>query len=445
MDRARKTALNVLCQVLDEGAYSNLALKEHMDQNRLSGDERRFCVRMVHETLEHLIQIDYILSHYIHGKRIKKDVKNLLRMGACQLLLMQNVPDAAAVNESVKLLGPMGKNGLKGFVNGVLRNVARTGRHVPYPPDGSDEALSIVHSVPVWLIQYWREGYGEERMRSMIQAVNTNHWTAVRPNGLKWTQPDFEAYLDKRGWKYQRGQIAKQAYLVRGVGNAVKDEGYQDGQYSLQGESAMLVCECMAPQPGEYILDACAAPGGKSAYLAEMMRDMGRVLAWDMHEHRVALIRNTMARLEIQSVQAQRQDATQFLPQWKEKMDRVLVDAPCSGLGVLSSKPEMKYTRKREDIAALAELQKQLLKTCCQYVRPGGVLVYSTCTISPEENEAVIADFLKQHSEFVPSSWTGYLPAGIEKNRVKHGAIQLFPDLDGCDGFYMARLVRRDG
>ena len=436
---ARRAAAQVLLDV-EKGAYANLRLKEALQG--LTETDRPFCAALVYTTLEHQIYLDWVIEKLTKGS-IKPAVRIALRMGLCQMLRM-NVPESAACNESVKLIKSMGKSALAGYINGVMRNAARS-RDQLSPPEGMDaRSLSIRHSWPLWLVEGFLERFGLDLTERLL-APRTEEGQTIRVNpfaGL--SEESVIRELEERGVSLRRGALCPQALYASGLGNIAREPLFERGAIAVQGESSQLVCRAADPQPGDRVLDACAAPGGKSLCMAAQM-GRGSILSWDLHPHRTALIEKNAKRLGVDWIRTEVQDAAQFRPELEKSFDLVLVDAPCSGLGVAGGKPDVKYAKSPEGIRALSETQRAILETCCRYVRPGGTLMYATCTISHAENEAVTEGFLKAHEEFEPADLTGYLPEDFSKERCAGGRVQLLPPLDGTDGFYLAKMKRRDG
>jgi len=316
---------------------------------------------------------------------------------------------------------------LSGFVNGVLRAMSRQKNEIPWPkPEDGAKYLSIAYSMPQWLVETLIADYGEEEAKAICSHRPETHPITLRPNMTRLDDAGFEKLLAKKVWQWEKA-AAPHAYQITGAVDISGDRDYTQGMYSIQGQSSMLCAQLMNVKPGMQVLDCCAAPGGKAAYLAEAMGGTGRVHAWDVHEHRVDLIRAAARRLGLENLRPAVRDATKLKEDLVDRMDAVLLDAPCTGLGAMLEKPDVKYRHTREDLAALADLQKQLLDTCCQYVKKGGTLVYSTCSILKDENERQATAFVERHPEF----------AVAESGR------QLLAHRDGMDGFYMIKFVKQ--
>jgi len=439
---SRKVALEIFQDVIRKDAYAALSLDDRLSQANLTQLDKRFCASIVYRTLENLIRIDYALSFFLKdAEALEQNVRDILRISACQLLFHDRIPDNAVVDEAVKLTRSLGLEGLTGLTNAVLRGMIRGKDEIKWPqPEEGARYLSIMYSVPQWLAEKLLSTYGPEMAREICAYRNQSHFTTLRPNLMLCTDEAFEAILSKKVWEWEKGAVPH-AFRVRMASEIARDADYLSGKFSIQGESSMLAAQALDVKRGMQVLDCCAAPGGKTAYLAEMMQGTGRVYAWDLHEHRVNLIRAMMKRLNIENVRPIVRDACQMKEDLVSSMDAVLLDAPCSGLGVMDNKPDIKQRMTAESVKELAELQEKLLDTCCRYVKRGGTFVYSTCSMLPEENCLQVKRFLEKHPEFQIMP----LPASFdEKFRAQYTdtGLQLLPHRDGVEGFFIARMRR---
>jgi len=366
--------------------------------------------------------------------------RDILRLSACQILFHDRVPDSAAVNEGVNLTRVLGMEGVSGFLNAVLRNLVRSKDEIPWPKREDDlrEYLHIMGSMPLWLIDKLTSVYGEELAEQIIMHRGLSHEMVLRPNMMKFTDKEFETLLNGKAWTWKPG-LAPHAYLVGGATEIAMDNDYRAGNFSIQGQSSILASEAVQVKPGMRVLDACAAPGGKSCYMSEMMQNTGRIYAWELHEKRALLLESAQRRLKLENLRISIRDAAEPKPDFDGMMDVVLLDAPCSGLGVLTEKPDLKYRLQEADIAPIVESQKRLLNTLCNYVRPGGTLVYSTCSILPEENVEQVKAFLVEHPDFTIAELPASYPESIRALSSPYG-LQLFAHRDGVEGFFIARL-----
>ena len=438
---ARKLALKVLLDVHENGAYAALSLNKNLPRD-LKPEERRLTTQLVYGTLENEVKIDHALNQLTEYPARDAVTRDALRLGVYQILFLERVPDSAAVDESVKLVKTMGMEASAGFVNAVLRNLIRGKDELSWPDKEKDpeEWLHVESSTPLWLVKKFADAYGFETAERMLLYRESSHPITVRPNLLKLDDHGFEDLLRKKNLTFRAG-LAPHAYLLEGVAEPVLDPDYQAGLYSIQGQSSMLAAEAVQARPGMKILDACAAPGGKSAYLCETMQLTGRVYAWELHEKRALLLDGVRRRLGLDNLRTAVKNACEYRPDMEKTLDAVLLDAPCSGTGVLSQKPDIKLRLKESDLPAIVETQKKLLNTVCRYVRPGGLLVYSTCSVLPEENKAQIEAFLKEHPEYTTEPMPLSFPAELRQQQDALG-LQLLGFRDQVEGFYIVRLRR---
>ena len=436
----RRVAYEILRDVTGSGAYASLALDKRFSESRLAGPNRRLAAGLVYDTLENMIKLDYCLDFFLAKKDTDTAIRDLLRLGACQILLYDRVPDSAAVNETVNLAKEVGLEALAPVINGVLRNLIRGKDEIKYPNPNQEPVkyLSVMFSVPEWVCEKLVAEYGEKTALEIVRFRNRDSGMIIRPNMQKVTDSHFERLLNKKVWKWKKLDIPH-AYEVTGAVEIGRDRDFLSGMFSIQSASSMLCAMAVGVKDGWQVLDACAAPGGKSAYMAEMMNGTGRVYAWDVHPHRVDLISGTQKRLRLENVRPMVRDATVFREDMETRLDAVLVDAPCSGFGVMLSKPDVKYRHTPEDIAALCEVQKNILNTCCRYVKKGGVLIYSTCSILKEENENQVEAFLQAHPEFTLE--TPDIP--FKEQQGEYG-LQLLAHRDHLqEGFFIAKFRRQ--
>jgi len=436
---AREAALRVLVDIEKNKAYSNISLKRVLTAHTISPEDRRLATELVYGTLQWQLRIDWILARYLRTQIGAAEVTVILRMAVYQILWLDRVPDSAAVDEAVKLTRSSGFDRMTGFVNSVLRKVA-TQRVFEDEPDRRVSVtpfLSVRYSMPEWIVRMWSQQLGEEQAEALLSAPSQN-LVSIYTNG---SSDELEEELKNRGLQYEKGRVFPQCFLVRHLGDVAADDWFTQGKYSVLGEASAWAASLVQPNDGMRILDACAAPGGKSLFMAS--RANCQIDAWDLHRHRVGLMQAAIHRTSAQGITTAVQDASELPKPEETPYDAVIIDAPCSGLGTVAHRPELKYRLARRDITALAETQKKLLTACARRVAVGGVLVYATCTVNKEENQDIITAFLKDWPEFRADLPAELLPPGISPERVENGGLQLLPHLDGCDGFYAARLVRR--
>lgn len=441
---ARDVALKALKNVARENAYASQALDRALSDAKLSDDDRRLAAGIFYFTLENRLRIEKLIAAHVKN-RPENDVVDILCIAIAQLLFMDKIPDHAAVDEAVKQTRRARMESMTALVNGVLRNIIRSrdAGEIALPDPAAEPAkyLSEKYSVMPQLVERLIEAYGFEQCEEIVSWTPDRHSQVIRPNKMQMNDADFEAWLDKNSFKWEKS-IVSGAYRVFNAGKLSAHEGYRNGVFSMQGESSMLAAMAVKARPGMQILDACAAPGGKTCLMAEQMKGSGRVYAWDLHQHRVELIQAAARRLGLENIRTQARDAAVKNENLITSMDAVLIDAPCSGLGVMGDKPDIKYRLNMDTVNALIPIQENILNCCAQYVQPGGLLVYSTCTILPEENALQIEKFLAGHPEFEADGDASWLPEQL-RGRCENGMIQLLPGRDGVEGFFIARLRRK--
>lgn len=449
VDLSRETALKIVYDINENHAYSNVAVNRHLEASGLGELDRAFVTDIVYGTIRWKMTLDWIIEQFssVKLKKISPWILNILRIGIYQLLFSDRVPDSAACNESVKLSKEYGHAASSRFVNAVLRNVSRNKGNITYPDKNSEciRHLSLKFSHPDWLVKKWVELFGEEFTESLLAANNEIPDFTVRVNTLKIGKEELIENLRQEGVEASGGRYLEEAVTIKNPTFALKTDSFKKGYFQVQDESSMLAVKILDPKPGEFVMDVCSAPGGKASHIAQLMKNTGTVLARDVHEHKIKLIDETCERLGLSAVRTELFDALVLDDKHVEKADRVLVDAPCTGFGIIRRRPDIKWARKPENIKDIVLLQRNILKTCARYVKPGGILVYSTCTINPEENEGIVQDFLGADRSFEPDDITQLLPEKLKKRSVSSastGYVQLFPCIDGVDGFFIARMKK---
>jgi 16S rRNA (cytosine967-C5)-methyltransferase len=366
-------------------------------------------------------------------------VRNVLRMGTYQLLYMERIPPSAACNEAVNLMKRYGHAGTAKFVNGILRAISRQKDEIRFPDVQADPVrhIALRFSHPDWMVKRWLARNGMEETINLCKANNEIPPLSVRTNTLKITRSQLREKLEEAGLSIEKSRWAPEGLILEGFSALGQLAALQEGLFQVQDESSMLVAHILDPQPGEFIIDACGAPGGKTTHIAQKMGNRGRILSTDIHEHKLKLTMENCRRLGIDIVETQAMDARHLHERFSRQADRVLVDAPCSGLGVLRRKPDARWRKSPEMLAELPKLQMEILNSAAECVKPGGVLVYSTCTIEPVENQEVVQGFLATHGAFSLEQAGKYLPVAQAAEMV-----QLYPQRDGVDGFFIARMKR---
>lgn len=418
---ARRAAFNALTAITKDGAYISLALKEHIPSD-LSNEDKRFASLLVRTTMENLLRIDYVLGSLITSGRVHGSVKNVLRLGACQIMFM-DTEGYAAVSESVELVKRI-KPQTSGFVNAVLRALLKSKDGITYPSGENALSLSIAASYPQWICEKYIADFGYAFAQDLLLYKHPKG-TAVRMNPLRTDTESFTAELGRLGLSYSRGSV-EDSYIIQGLTDIENTDIYKNGWIAVQSESAMRAVLDTGIERGMKLLDCCAAPGGKSAYAAALAGNTLDITAWDMHAHRVDMTRKNYDRLGVKNARADVRDAAVYEPAYSGLFDAVIIDAPCSAMGLMAKSPDIRYSRSKEDIASLAETQYGILSVCAKYVKSGGTLAYYTCSINKEENEQVTDRFLSANGNFK------YLSPPKT----------LYPHQCGSDGFYIAVMKR---
>lgn len=426
MANARELVLKGLCRIEEKGEYSNIALAYVLERDDLSPVDRAFVTELMMGVVRNRLKLDYIVQKFskIKLKKLSPKVHQMLRMGIYQMVCMDNIPDSAACNETVKLANKYAHGGAKGYVNGLLRSVSREKENIEYPTDDLNR-LSIYYSCPLWLTEKLICQYGADECEKILADSHIKHPPAIRVNRTKITENELIKVLDDEGIKVKETDI-ENCLLVDGAINVKKSKAYLDGLYTLQGISSMMAVDVLAPEANEFVMDMCAAPGGKTTQIAEIMGDKGKVLAFDIHPHKIDLINSAAKRLGLSSVEAKLGNSAVFMEEYDRKADRVLVDAPCSGIGIIHKKPDIKWQREEKDIEQLVKIQRDILENSSKYVKSGGVLVYSTCTILKEENQEQVQKFLENNTDF---------------ELKEEQQIQTYQK--GGNGFYIAKMIRK--
>ncbi|SHJ95956.1 16S rRNA (cytosine(967)-C(5))-methyltransferase RsmB [Desulforamulus aeronauticus] len=445
---ARELALLVGKMVEEEGAYANLALNKVLEQYQPGKLDRAFATELVYGVLRNLNTLDWVLAHFLKQPLASQTVwiRNILRMGTYQIMFMPRVPDSAACNESVNLAKKFGHAGAAKFVNGVLRNVARQQNNLDYPNPQEDpvDHIALKYSHPTWLVERWLKEYGFDGTVALCQANNRPAPNTVRTNTLKISREELMDRLKEEGVEAWETQYVPEGLNLKNFLSYRSLTSFQEGLYQVQDESSMLVAHVLNPATGSRVLDVAAAPGGKTTHIAQLMRNSGEIVAFDIYNHKLDLIIDNCQRLGITSIRVEVADARDVHKEYQGWADYVLVDAPCSGLGVLRRRPDARWRKDPSQLPGIVRLQKEILQSAAKCLRPGGVLVYSTCTITHEENIGVVEDFLTEHPEFIMGDLRQFLPPGLDQeSTAEKGYLQLLPHVHGMDGFFIARLRKK--
>lgn len=443
-ETARQTALDIICSVIDGGAYANIALNKALRSKTCDDRDRRFITELVYGTVKAKGTLDWLLSQLSSRplNKIDKVVLNILRMGLYQLFYLDKVPASAACNESTELAKAAGHLGTAKFVNGILRSAVRSKEAgtIVFPKYEDEPALNIALTEfhPEWLVKRWLQQFGVEETQALCRYNNLPPVLSLRTNTLKTTRDVLLAYLQAAGFEAEPSKWCEEGIVCSKTAGINKLLEKHPDVFYMQDESSMLVAHVVNPQPGMAVLDLCAAPGGKTTHLAQLMQNKGSIYACDIHLHKMKLIEDNANRLGIEIIKTVLQDAAVFKPEWSAAFDCVLVDAPCSGLGVLRRRAEARWRKSQKGLQVFPPLQKAILKNAARYVKPCGMLVYSTCTLEAAENSGLVQDFLAAHPNFEYAGFK-HLLTGATVNE-----LQLLPQRDGVDGFYICAMRRKE-
>lgn len=446
IDKVREVALKTLYKIDKEGAYSNIALDENIKENKkiLNEKDIGFISEIVYGVTTWKLTIDEIIKKYsqIKLKKISPWIINILRMGIYQIVFLDKIPKSAAVNESVNLAKRYGHRGSSNFVNAILRKVEKSDFEELKDIKGEKERVSKITSIPLWIVEKLLEEKNIKKVEEICKNLNMKPKLTIRINTLKINKENMKNELEERNIEYEDG-ILENFLTLNKVKNIENLDLFKDGYFTIQDEAAGFTAEVLNPCKGEYVLDACSAPGGKTTYMAEIMNDNGKIEAWDLHEHRINLINENAKRLGINIINASVNDATKFNNEYTEKFDKILLDVPCMGIGVIKRKPDIKWQRKPEDIQEIKEIQYQILENCSKYLKKGGELVYSTCSILKEENEEIINKFLENNKNFKISKYEKNPKNELYKYLENDRYFKVYPS-EKNDGFFICKLTKEE-
>lgn len=444
-DNPRYIATQILKNIEEKDAFSNIEIAKSVKNMENPLDEG-MVREIVYGVLQNKIMIDYIISKFSKTKikKLSKIVLQLLRTGIYQIVFMDRVPDSAACNEAVKIAKKKCHRAIPGFINGVLRNVVRNKENVLMQIDELEglQKLHIKYSHPMWLVEFFAEQYGLEFAKKLCEANNTKPKLNIRVNTLKISKEQLVKKLEQHGLIVNDLPYAKDGLEVQNPRNITNISEFKNGLFSIQDESSMLVAEIMNPAEGSLTMDLCSAPGGKTCHVAQKMNNKGRVVARDIYEHKLLLIDKAAKRLDIDIIETQLYSALELDNNMISKADYCLVDAPCSGLGLLRRKPEIRYKMNIDNIKELSDMQLEILSNASKYVKKSGILVYSTCTINKIENIGVLEKFLSQNTEFELVGFDDELAKKLRLEDNK-GYVQLSPNEHMTDGFFIAKMKKK--
>lgn len=445
IDRARETALKTLYKIDKNEGYSNIILNEELEKSKknLSEKDIGLISEIVYGTITWRLTIDEIIKKYskIKLKKLSIWILNILRMGIYQIIFLDKIPKSATVNESVNLAKRYGHKGSANFVNAILRKVNKNDYKDFSNILNDEDRISKLFSMPKWIIEELLKEMNMENVEQICKCSNMKPKINIRVNNLKTNKQKLKEELLKRNIDFKDGKL-EDFLIVEKMKNIESLDLFKKGFFTIQDEMAGLISIVLEPQKGQNILDCCSAPGGKTTYIAELIENEGNIEAWDIHEHRVRLVQENAKRLGVTCISTKVQDSTIYSEENKDKYDKILLDVPCLGLGVLKRKPDIKWTRNKEDIEEISKLQMQILDTCSKYLKKGGELVYSTCSILKSENEEIIENFVQKNYDFEIINLNENFKKYNEEKYKKSKYIKLFQNSEN-DGFFIAKLRRK--
>ncbi|GAA0445595.1 16S rRNA (cytosine(967)-C(5))-methyltransferase RsmB [Lentibacillus halophilus] len=441
----RAAIVDLLVRIEQDSGYSHLLIDHEIKSRQLSTKDGALLTEIVYGVVQMRMTLDYYLNPFLQTtKKIQPWVRSLLRMSVYQMQWLDRVPDHAVIHDAVEIAKHRGHKGIQSFINGVLRNIQRKG--VPDPSDIDDDIqrLSIETSHPEWLVKRWMNIYGWQMTIDMCYANNQPKPMSVRVQPLKISREQAMNELNEQGFVVRASNFSEQGMIID-EGNVFTTRLFDEGCLTIQDQSSMLVTEMLKAKPGMAVLDACSAPGGKATHTAEKMQNEGTIAAYDLHAKKAKQIKQKADQLNLTIITAGQGDARKLQSNHKpESFDRILVDAPCTGFGVIRGKPDIKYNKQEEDIGQLARIQIDILEQTAPLLKKGGLLIYSTCTVDRTENEHVVNTFLQRHSEYkVDETFVEDLPSPVRESPGQSATgLQLFPQTFSTDGFFLTRILR---
>lgn len=436
---SRKLSRQIVQRVLEEGAYSNLVLSKELNRDDIDEKDKGLITEIVYGTLRRKRTLDVLIGNFVKDiKLLDSTVLNILRVAIYQMYFLDKIPEYAACNEAVEEAKEISLEASK-LVNGILRNFIRDEKEIVVPGNRIDE-LGYKFSFEPWMIRLFIKQYGEERTMKIMAGLNETPKVTVRVNESKGEYDEVFENLEEMGYKIEEGYACPEAIKIEGGKGVESNELFKQGLITVQDESAMLVAPLLEINKGEKILDLCAAPGGKTTHIAELLDNTGEVLAFDLHENKLSLIEENAKRLGLTNIVCKTMDATKLNSDYISYGDKVLIDVPCSGLGIIRKKPEIKWNKTRQQLRDLVEIQRDIMENAWQYLKPGGILLYSTCTLNKEENEDNLKWFLSKHSDAEIEK----LYIGNNNNFIYNvdGSLTILPN-DSMDGFFMGKIKKK--
>ncbi|WPC40737.1 16S rRNA (cytosine(967)-C(5))-methyltransferase RsmB [Clostridium sp. JS66] len=441
MDSARKTAVKILKEVFYGNSYSNMVIGKELNRSDMNDKDKALVTEIVYGTLKYKYTIDTILNYYIKSglKKLDVDILNILRISIYQIRYLDKIPEFAVVNEAVELAKRKAVKTAR-LVNGVLRSYLRSNNIDYYNKNSDIEKMCFDYSFPKWMVSLFSNQYGKEETKKILQGLNEVPAITVRVNNLKTNYEEAWEELKKNGYDIEEGKVCPEAIIINRGRNIENNPLFKNGLITVQDESAMMVAPSMELKENMTVLDLCSAPGGKTCHIAELTNNQGKIFAFDIHENKLPLIKENAKRLGITNVKCGTLDASKYMDIYEEKGDRVLIDVPCSGLGIIRKKPEIKWNKDKESLESLVKIQKTIMLNAAKYVKKNGKLIYATCTLNKEENEENIKWFIKKRPDFqIEPIYYGKLDNIIYHNE---GYITILPN-KYMDGFFIAKMIRR--
>lgn len=452
-ENIREIALDSMIEIMENARFCNSVISDVLTKYQyLDKKDRAFYTRLIQGTLEKLIYLDYVIDAVskIKVRKMKPFIRNDIRLAVYQIIFMDSVPSRAACNEAVSLAKKRGFGGLGGFVNGVLRNISRKYKDIALPDKSDDytKYLSVRYSIPEWMIDMWLEQYGDDITLKMLESFNERKAIKIRTAADVTTTEgkavldEIKASLESQNVMAGDGTYVAEALRLDNVDHVAALKVFKSGLIYVQDESSQLVAHAAGIKPGDVVLDLCAAPGGKSLHAAQLLKGTGKVIARDVSEDKVNKIDDNAQRCGCTNIVTQVFDATALDEEMQGAADVVLADVPCSGLGVIGQKADIRYKTSPEDIDSLVSLQRQILKNAVKYVKPGGTMIFSTCTVNEYENGQNV-EWIKENSDLLPDSLDEYIPEILRSEDTREGMLRLFPGINDSDGFFIARFIRK--
>lgn len=438
----RVSAIRILSRFERSDAYIEKLIDFELKKGEIDTLDRNLFTEIVTGVIRWKARLDWVLNGFYIGDYMKclNLVKNALRVALYQILFLDKIPVYAAINESVEIVKRLQGEKTAGIVNGVLRNISRNIENIRYPDINDDPAyyLSVMYSHPRWMVRRWLDRFGVETTEKLLTINNQRPYTPVRVNKLKTSVDEIKKFFDENGITYTVSELIPESLIINSSKTKLtQTDIFHNGMITVQDPSASMAVRLANPHKGISVLDVCAAPGGKTFYMAELMEDSGKIIALDKYNTKIKIVNEGTDRLGLTCIESFTADAKSF--ESEEQFDVVFADVPCSGLGTLRKKPDIKWKREREDIYSMAAVQYDIIDTIAKFVKPGGVLLYSTCTIEPEEDIMNVNKFLENHKEFTLDDAAKYLPEVV----CLDGCMQTFPHVHGTDGAFAARLVKQ--